>query len=101
MCTTTCESVASRDLGTSPSSPKALSTDPSPSPSPSSIPTSVFTDNKHAIHAYKKLGFEQTGFVPRAGRVTRAGVTTYQDAVQLHFDLRSVETEPENSPEGR
>ena len=74
---------------------------PSPSPSPSSIPTSVFTDNKHAIHAYKKLGFEQTGFVPRAGRVTRAGVTTYQDAVQLHFDLRSVETEPENSPEGR
>jgi len=72
-----------------------------PSPSPSSILTSVFTDNKHAIHAYKKLGFEQTGFVPRAGRVTRAGVTTYQDAVQLHFDLHSVETEPENSPEGR
>lgn len=80
--------------------PLTLLPPPSPSP-PSSIPTSVFTDNTHAIHAYKKLGFEQTGFVPRAGRVTRAGVTTYQDAVQLHFDLRSVEIESENSPEGR
>ena len=44
----------------------------------------VFTDNKASLGLYLSLGFKQVGAFPRAAK-KRDG--TYQDAVQLHYDL--------------
>ena len=44
----------------------------------------VFEDNEASVRLWRSLGFETTGWVPRAARRKNGG---YQNALQLHRDL--------------